>query len=65
MSAGKWRVAWDNGASACGVFPYEFDTEAEAQTLADDWAAEMNATDPRPEGDESDGYTAEPVQVQP
>jgi hypothetical protein len=42
---GKWRVDWDNGANACGTFAQAYDTEAEAQSVADAWVAEMCAMD--------------------
>lgn len=41
----KFKVVWDNGASASGEFPYVFDTEQEAQEFADNWADERNLED--------------------
>mgnify|MGYP006295388319 CR=1 FL=1 len=34
-----WLVNWDNGANACGTFPFRFATEEEAQAYADDWVS--------------------------
>lgn len=42
-----FRVNWDNGAEACGTFPYRFATEQEAQAFADEWANERNWVDLR------------------
>jgi hypothetical protein len=41
----KWYVYWDNGANASGTLPGGFDTEAEAQAYADQWARERNLED--------------------
>jgi hypothetical protein len=30
-----YLINWDNGADACGTFPWEYETEAEAQRDAD------------------------------
>lgn len=58
----KWAVYWDNGKEACGTFPQRYTTEDEAQTAADEWAAEMNAMDGiDPESEDS--YSAEPIQI--
>jgi hypothetical protein len=32
-----YKVNWDNQVEACGTFPYEFDTEEDAQAFADNW----------------------------
>ena len=58
--AAKYQVNWDNGGNACGTFPNVFDTEEAAQAFADEWAAEMNATDP----DACEDYTAEVIEVE-
>ena len=59
----KFVVVWDNGASACGTFPYEFDTCEEAHAFGRDWADECNVRDfgnPDPcEG----GYTYDVLEV--
>lgn len=45
-SAGlSYRVVWDNGASACGMFSYTFDTYDEADAFGKDWANESNLRD--------------------
>ena len=65
----KYVVNWDNGASDCGTIPGSFDTEAEAQTFADQWANERNLLDLglMPEQVEACGgegcYTAEVIEV--
>ena len=41
----KFMVTWDNGAGACGIFPYEFDTFEAAHTFGRDWAYECNVRD--------------------
>jgi len=57
----KYAVNWDNGASACGTFPYRFDTEAEAEAFAEDWVVEMTGLiDAEYFGD---GYSAEVITV--
>jgi hypothetical protein len=59
----SYRVAWDNGASACGVFPYEFDTYEEADAFGKEWADENNLRDfGTTEPDE--GYTYEVVELE-
>lgn len=55
-----YKVYWDNGSEACGTFPNEFDTEEEAQEFADNWMAEMNATDGLDPEDEK-SYFAEVI----
>ena len=63
----KYKVNWDNGSNACGTFPYVFDTEAQAQEFADNWASEMNAEagiDPDDEDSEDEPYSAEPIEVE-
>lgn len=56
-----FKVAWDNGASACGVFDTEYDTEEAAQNFADDWMSEMNAIDGI--GPDEEGYFAEVIDL--
>jgi len=41
----KYAVNWDNGSEACGTFPERFDTEAEAEEFATNWARERNLED--------------------
>ena len=41
-----YKVNWDNGASACGTFPYEFETEEDAENYGDDWVYKMSQVDP-------------------
>jgi len=66
----KYAVNWDNGASDCGTFKERFDTEAEAQEWADNWANERNLEDLglTPEQvDERGGedcYTAEVIELE-
>lgn len=66
----KFAVNWDNGNGACGTFPERFDTEAEAEIWADNWARERNLEDlglPEDEVEERGGegcYTAEVIEVQ-
>jgi hypothetical protein len=45
MKTTKYFVNWDNGGEASGTFPQAFDTEAEAQAFADQWAEERNLED--------------------
>jgi hypothetical protein len=52
----KYRVAWDNGASACGTFPHRFDTYEEAEAFGRDWAFEANVRDFGTENPD-EGYT--------
>lgn len=64
-----FKVLWDNGAEACGEFPYTFDTEEEAQAWADNWARERNFEDlglDEAEVEERGGegcYTAEVIEA--
>lgn len=66
----KYAVNYDNGASDAGTFKQRFDTEAEAQAWADDWANERNLMDLglTPEQvDERGGegcYTAEVIELE-
>ena len=65
-----FKVYWDNGGEACGTFPYEFDTEADAQEWADNWARERNLEDLGLDDAEveerggEDCYTAEVIEVE-
>ena len=40
-----WLINWDNGGDACGTFPWEYKTEADAQRDADSIEAENLAQD--------------------
>ncbi len=40
-----YKVNWDNGNSGCGTFPDVFQTEAEAEAFAENWARERNLED--------------------
>jgi len=40
-----YLINWDNGADACGTFPWEYETEAAAQRDADSIQAENIAQD--------------------
>lgn len=41
----KWLAYWDNGNGACGTFPYEFDTQEDADAYGREWASESNIRD--------------------
>jgi len=58
----KFMVAWDNGAHACGTFPYEFDTWEQADTFGRDWAYESNVRD-FGDPDPFSGYVYDIVEV--
>jgi hypothetical protein len=58
----SFRVAWDNGASACGTFPQVFETEDEADTFGREWAYECNVRDFGTD-DPVDGYSYDVVEV--
>lgn len=30
-----WLINWDNGADACGTFPFKFDSEEDAKAYGD------------------------------
>lgn len=58
----KYRVLWDNGASACGEFNIDFDTWEEADAFGKDWQASMEALDADDDVDPDDyeeGYSYE------
>lgn len=58
-----WCINWDNGNDACGTFPWEFETEEEAQAAAEDWVLEACADwGIDPESDEAP--TAEAIAVE-
>lgn len=40
-----YKINWDNGANACGTFPWEYATEEGAQEAADNIEAEYIAED--------------------
>ena len=40
-----WLINWDNGGDACGTFPWEYDSEENAQRDADSIATENVAED--------------------
>lgn len=58
----KFKVVWDNGASACGTFPYEFDSYEDAEDYGEDWATESNLRD-FGEPDPENGYSFDVVEV--
>lgn len=58
----SWKVYWDNGSCACGIFPQVFDTEDEAQQFADNWSGEMSLIACLDPGG-SCAYFAEPIEV--
>lgn len=60
----KYRIVWDNGASACGEFDIDFDTEEEATAFGDNWVSEMKALDAEEDLDEDIdvGYSFEVVE---
>jgi hypothetical protein len=65
----RFKVYWDNGASACGTFDDVFDTREAAQEFADTWAADMNRECEGKSPDEveacggEDCYTAEVIEA--
>jgi hypothetical protein len=59
----KYKVLWDNGASACGSFPWLFDTWEEADAFGRNWAAEADAECPPPEGEDSASWDVEKVET--
>ena len=62
MSTTRYKVTWDNGASACGTFPYVFDTYQEADDYGREWADESNLRDfgtTEPE----DGYSYDVIET--
>lgn len=70
MSKTIYLVQWDNGGSDCGTFPQRFQTEAEAEAFATEWARERNLedlgmTDEQVEECGGEGcYTAEVLEVE-
>lgn len=58
----KYLVSWDNGASACGTFPYEFDTYEEADQYGRDWADESNLRDFGTVAPDENCYTFEVIE---
>jgi len=59
----KYRIVWDNGASASGEFDIDFDTEEEAEAFGNEWVQTMEALDADeidPEGAE-EGYSFEVI----
>jgi len=59
----RYRVYWDNGASACGIFPELFDTEEEAGAYGQEWADTMNLEAFGTTAPEEEGYAAEVIEV--
>lgn len=59
----KFAVSWDNGASACGTFPWRFDTEADAEAYGREWAYESNVRD-FGDPDPLDGYSYEVIAIE-
>ena len=57
-----YKVVWDNGLSACGEFPYLFETWEEADTYGKDWAWQCNVRDSLLDLDESDRYSYDVVE---
>lgn len=47
-----YKVHWDNGANACGVFDTEFETFEDADNYGNEWKIDMDYLDP------SDSYDA-------
>ena len=54
-----FRINWDNGANACGTFPYVFETEAAALEFGENWVLEMTAATPGLDPEEEEGYSYE------
>lgn len=61
----KYRVNWDNGASACGTFSEVFDTYEEADAYGREWAYESNIRDFGTPETDGDCYTYDVVEVAP
>lgn len=58
-----FKVNWDNGASACGTFPYDFDTYEEAKAFGEDWANESNLRDFGTMEPDEDCYTFDVIEL--
>ena len=59
----KYRINWDNGATACGTFPWKFDTYEAADAYGRDWALESNLRD-FGEEDPDNGYSYDVIEVE-
>lgn len=58
----KYLINWDNGANACGTFPWVFDTYEDAQAAADNILADNLAEGVWSLDDEEDGMGVEVVE---
>lgn len=59
-----YRVNWDNGASDCGTFPYEFDSHEDAEAFGNEWADESNLRDFGTTEPDEDCYTFDVIEEQ-
>jgi len=64
LKMAQYAVQWDNGSSACGVFPERFDTEAYADAFGQAWVDECNVRDFGTDDPDEDYYTAEAFDVE-
>ena len=60
MNTPRFKVYWDNGAGACGVFSQTFDTENAAEAYGREWARSMNAE--AGIADDAEGYSFEVIE---
>lgn len=60
----KYKVYWDNGAEACGTFPYTFDTEEEAREFGENWVLEMSQLTPDMDPDDEEGYSFDVIEIE-
>jgi hypothetical protein len=60
----RYKVIWDNGAEACGSFPYVFNTEQEAEDFGRNWQHEMCAIDGLDPDSDDPGYTYEVTEIE-
>jgi hypothetical protein len=58
----KYLVNWDNGASACGTFPWVFDTHEQADAYGREWADECNLRDFGTVAPDEDCYSYEVIE---
>ena len=64
MSRVAYRINWDNGANACGTFPWTFDDHAAAEALGKSWADESNQRDFGTTEPDEDCYTFDVIEVE-
>jgi hypothetical protein len=59
----KFKVDWDNGASACGTFSQVFDTYEQADAYGREWSDESNLRDFGTVDPDEAAYSYEIVEV--